>query len=183
MVRLSEGVRLLMISSVEAPIPRVMSLREPQKKMSKSTGSELSRIHLDDTPEEIRKKIRKAVTDSLPGVSYDPQTRHGLRNLLDIHCALSEESVDSVVERFSNKGTREFKEELAELLLEHLRPVQDRLHQLEEDPAYVEQVLARGRDQAREAASRKYQQVWEVVRGGRSERSDTEDKGKKQLEL
>ena len=153
-----------------------MSLREPHKKMSKSQGVDLSRIHLDDSPTDVAKKIRKAVTDSMDGVSYEVDgQRPGLKNLLDIHTALSGQPIPAILERYQSTTTtnattatttattREFKEELAHVVIQHLSPIQERLRMLQADPQYVERILERGAEQARAVASAKYRQVWDVV--------------------
>ena len=159
-----------------------MSLREPHKKMSKSQGVDLSRIHLDDNSTDVAKKIRKAVTDSMDGVSYEVNgQRPGLKNLLDIHTALSGQPIPAILERYQSSSTstttstatnattattREFKEELAHVVVQHLTPIQERLRMLQADPQYVDRILERGAEQARAVASAKYRQVWDVVARG-----------------
>jgi tryptophanyl-tRNA synthetase len=109
---------------------RIMSLRDGTKKMSKSDPSSMSRIDITDSPDTLAKKIRKAKTDTLPGLSYDWQLRPERSNLLEIFSVVSREPVDSIVERYEGKSTVEFKEALTEAVAEFLRPTQQHMREL-----------------------------------------------------
>lgn len=126
--------------------PRVMSLRNPTEKMSKSAPSPASRIDLTDTPDEIRQKIRRAVTDSISEILYNPTERPGVANLLSMYAALSPEltTVDAVVAAYKGSNKETFKTELAEVVIAHLAPIQDTMRRLSEDKGYVDAVLDDG---------------------------------------
>jgi tryptophanyl-tRNA synthetase len=79
-------------------VAKIRSLRNPQAKMSKSEANPLSRIELTDTPDEIAEKIKKAVTDMTSEVTYEPEQRPGVSNLIDIHIAFSGQFAEEVVE-------------------------------------------------------------------------------------
>jgi tryptophanyl-tRNA synthetase len=92
---------------------RIMNLREPTTKMSKSDPSPKSRIDLTDTGSQVRKKIMGATTDSLDGIWYDKSERPGISNLLSIFSAVTDQSVDALVAQYGNYRTGEFKREVA----------------------------------------------------------------------
>jgi tryptophanyl-tRNA synthetase len=132
---------------------RVMALDDPAKKMSKSAGSEASYIALMDPPDAIRRKIRRAVTDSGTEVRPGPD-KPALSNLLEIYRILSVASEEAIVERYAGKGYAEFKADLAEVVVTALTPLQTRVHELEADPAYVLAVLKDGAERAGVIAER-----------------------------
>ena len=123
---------------------RVMSLDDPAKKMSKSAGSENSYIALMDAPDVIRRKIRRAVTDSGTEVRGGPE-KPALTNLLDIYSILSGATVDEIEQRYEGKGYADFKADLAEVVVEALAPIQARIRELEADKSYTLEVLKTGR--------------------------------------
>ena len=125
-----------------------MSLRNPLQKMSKSDNQEMSCINLCDTPDVITKKIQKAVTDCVGEVSYDPEERPGVSNLVAIHAAMSGLSHQDVCRQFEGKQTVDFKRELAELLVERLAPIRKKVEELEADSSYVDSVLKEGAEKA-----------------------------------
>lgn len=130
-----------------------MSLRNPLQKMSKSDNQEASRINLTDSPDDIRKKVRKAVTDSMSRITFEPSDRPGVSNLVSIYSALAELKHEEVCERFEGKETIHLKDELAELLVEKLGPIRERILELESDHSYVNQVLKKGADRAKSIAT------------------------------
>ena len=134
-------------------VQRVMSLRNPLQKMSKSDNQESSRINLTDSPDVIRQKIRKAVTDSTSAVTFEPSERPGVSNLVSIYGALAELNHNEVCERFEGKQTVDLKDELAELLVEKLQPICQRISELEGEPGYIDQVLKDGADKAKSIAT------------------------------
>lgn len=133
-------------------VHRVMSLRNPLQKMSKSDNQEMSRINLSDSPDEISKKIRKAVTDCDSEVTYDPSVRPGVSNLVSIYSAATGLSHDSVVEAFAGRQTVELKDELVQVLVEHLSPVRQELERLDREEGFVKEVVKRGATEATEHA-------------------------------
>ena len=141
-----------------------MSLRNPLQKMSKSDPSDLSRINLTDTPDQIRTKISKAVTDSTGSVTFDPVNRPGVSNLVRIYASLTSWSCAKVCEHFSGRQTVDLKMELGEVLVETLSPVQRRLNELlTNEQGHVEDTLASGRRKARELAAAQLDRVKDVL--------------------
>lgn len=127
---------------------RVMSLRNPLQKMSKSDNQDMSRISLSDTPDEITKKIRRAVTDSIGNITFDPDERPGVSNLVMIYSAVMGVSCEEVCSQFEGRQSVDLKEKLAEILVDTLGPIRERIEQLERDDAYVEEVLRKGAERA-----------------------------------
>jgi tryptophanyl-tRNA synthetase len=130
----------------EAAVPkvgaRVMDLQEPTRKMSKSVSSPLGTVLVLDSPEEIDRKVRKAVTDTETEVRYDPVAKPGVSNLLELLSAATGEDPAALATRYVNYG--QLKADVAEALAELLRPVRARLMELHAEPGYVESVLAEG---------------------------------------
>jgi len=141
---------------------RVMSLDDPEKKMSKSAGSDNSYVAVMDAPDVIRRKIRRAVTDSgseVRGGSDKP----ALTNLLDIYSALAGDSVDEIVARYEGKGYADFKADLGEVAVDALAPIQTRIRALEADKSYTLEVLKTGAERAEAIAARTLAKVRERV--------------------
>jgi tryptophanyl-tRNA synthetase len=143
----------------EAAIPgaaaRVMDLQHPERKMSKSVQSPLGTIGLLDPPEDITRKIRKAVTDTDGEVRYDREAKPGLANLLDLLAAASDRTPTEVATGYTRYG--DLKNDVAEALSELLRPVRERRQALESDPAHVHAVLAVGAAKAHATAAKTYE--------------------------
>jgi tryptophanyl-tRNA synthetase len=141
---------------------RVMSLDDPSKKMSKSDSNPNSAIALLDTPDVIRRKFRRAVTDSGSEVVSAPD-KPALTNLLTIYSLLSDEPIAAVEERYVGKGYGQFKDDLADIVIATLAPIQSRLAELTQNPELARQVLAQGAARARARALPKMDQVRERV--------------------
>lgn len=144
-----------------------MSLKQPHLKMSKSHPDPKSRILLTDTPEEIRQKIKLAMTDSEPGVSYDPDGRPGVSNLLEILSHLDEEgrSPEILARECESLSLRQFKERVSErviLSLTGLKDAYDRIL-LKEGEAYIDYVAEKGAEKARKSAEETMALVREAV--------------------
>jgi tryptophanyl-tRNA synthetase len=139
---------------IPAAAARIMSLRDGSAKMSKSDPSDMSRINLTDDPDTVAAKIRKAKTDAEP-LPDDPALladRAEAKNLVGIYAALIDEPVTAVLARFAGQGFGAFKPALAELLVETLRPISQRITALEGDDTELDRLLAFGAARAREAA-------------------------------
>jgi tryptophanyl-tRNA synthetase len=140
---------------IHGPATRVMSLRDGTKKMSKSEPSDMSRINLTDTADEIADKIRKAKTD--PDVlQADPanlKTRPEAENLVGIYAALSGSTVAQVLAQFDSKGFGAFKPALADLVVSQLSPITARFRALKNDEAHLHGVLKDGASRARAVAA------------------------------
>jgi len=131
---------------------RIMSLRDGKAKMSKSDPSEMSRVHLTDSDDEIAQKIRKARTDPEP-LPDDPQALEGraeAKNLVGIYAAVTGESVEQILARFAGQGFGAFKPALAEVLVGLIAPIRARLDGLRRDPAELDRILAEGAARANE---------------------------------
>ncbi|WP_165486887.1 tryptophan--tRNA ligase [Helicobacter pylori] len=139
---------------------RVMGLDDPKVKMSKSHKGANHAIFLLDEPDVIVKKIKKAATDSIGVIEFD-ETREGVFNLLNIYMLLSDESPEKIEERFKNKGYGDFKKELAEVVIQSLKPIQERYKEISDDE--VKAVLNCGAEKARPLARATYQKAKELM--------------------
>ena len=142
---------------------RVKSLRNPAVKMSKSDADRLSTILLTDSADTIRLKIRKAVSDMTPTISYDPIGRTGISNLVDIASALSGQSVDEVCWSCRQFDTVAFKNFVSDIVIERLRPVSNEITRLLEDTSYLSQVLSEGSRKATDIAASTYADVCRLI--------------------
>jgi len=142
---------------------RVMSLQDPTAKMSKSDPNPMNYITLLDDPDTVRKKVRKAVMDSIQGITYEPETRPGVANLLSIYAALTDETPQAVAERYADKGNAAVKNDLAEVVIEALRPIQQRYQELRAEQGYLEQVLRHGAEQAHERSAPTLQATYKAM--------------------
>ncbi|HXC18808.1 MAG TPA: tryptophan--tRNA ligase [Acidimicrobiales bacterium] len=140
---------------------RVMDLQEPTRKMSKSISSPLGSIYVTDSPDEIDKKIKKAVTDTDGEVRYDWEKKPGISNLLDIYSSFSNEAPTAVAERYTRYG--DLKGDLAALVIESLEPLRTRYDGFMGDPAELRRVVARGAVTASEVAGAVYRRAAHAV--------------------
>jgi len=197
-----------------------MSLRDGNVKMSKSHASDASRINLSDSPDTIAAKIRKAKTDSISSISYEPKTRPDVSNLLYIYAALRRlqevQRTDIYCDKHSNRGDQSnshnnkrgqnsdnvnvnnnnvtnrsednkevlvsstyvreiantefpscskvfFKDQLTQLLIEHVCPIGKEIERLTRDPGYIDSVLASGAENASAIATRTMKEVRDVI--------------------
>ncbi|KAF9116963.1 Tryptophan--tRNA ligase, mitochondrial [Mortierella sp. AM989] len=131
---------------------RVMSLRDPTNKMSKSDPSDQTRINLVDTPNAISSKIKRAVTDGVRGITYDQAERPAVANLVEIYAGMKRVSVEDVVREHADSSTAAFKEALADVLITSLKPIQDEMARLDKEDAYLQSVLDHGAARAAEIA-------------------------------
>ena len=144
---------------------RVMSLRDGNSKMSKSDPSDMSRINLTDSNDEVAQKIRKAKTDPepLPADPAELAERPEARNLVGIYGAVTGESVDEVLARFAGEGFGRFKPALADALVALLEPLRTRLEELRADPAELDRILAAGGERAAALAAPTLAQSYRAV--------------------
>ncbi|WQU16292.1 tryptophan--tRNA ligase [Helicobacter pylori] len=139
---------------------RVMGLDDPKVKMSKSHQGANHAIFLLDEPDIIVRKIKKAATDSMGVIAFD-EKREGVFNLLNIYMLLSNESPENIEERFKNKGYGDFKKELAEVMIQALKPIQERYKEISDDE--VKAILNGGAEKARPLAQMTYQKAKELM--------------------
>jgi tryptophanyl-tRNA synthetase len=141
---------------------RIMSLDNPEKKMSKSTEGAYSNITLLDEPKLIEKKIKRAVTDSENQVRYDPETKPGVSNLLSIYSLLSGKTIAELERQYENAGYGQFKKDLAEVAIHHLQPIQEKFREIRSS-SYLDEVLKKGAEKANGVAEATLRQMKEAM--------------------
>ena len=136
----------------------IKSLQDPAKKMSKSDENPNASIFLLDDPDTVTKKIKRAVTDSGTTIEFD-ESRPAITNLLSIYQLLTSKAPDECVAHFEGKGYGHFKTELAEVVVEFLRPFQDRVHYFDDET--LQNILKAGAEKARSIAGETLKAVYE----------------------
>ena len=142
---------------------RIRSLKDPTKKMSKSDINQKSCLYILDDPDTIRLKIRRALTDFTSEVTYDPDNRPGVSNLLCIHSRITGQDAQTICEEVRGKDTGEYKLLLAEVVIEHFKPIRERTNYLLENKDHLQAVLEKGSQSAREIAQVTLQKAYEAV--------------------
>jgi tryptophanyl-tRNA synthetase len=144
---------------------RIMSLQDPTKKMSKSDDNPKGVVSIIDTPKQISKKIKGAVTDSDPNaqVIYDPENKEGLANLMVIYSVLSGQSFTQIEKDFEGKMYGHFKVALSDLVCETFRPVQEHYQQLMGDTSELESIMKKNAERAREVANQTLTKVYQSI--------------------
>lgn len=132
---------------------RVMSLTDGTKKMSKSDPTEMSRINLLDSPDEISKKIKRCKTDPIRGLEFDNPERPECHNLLSLYMLMSGLSKTEVIDQCSDMGWGQFKPLLTETIIDHLSPIQEKYNSIINDPDYLNQILKEGKVKAETVAN------------------------------
>lgn len=130
-----------------------MSLVDPEKKMSKSDPNQNSFISMLDDESVILKKIKRATTDSDGVVAYDKEKKPGISNLLTIYSQLTGESISSLVEKYEGKGYGDFKQGVAEAIINTLKPIQDRYKEYVES-SELDDILDKGAEKANFVANK-----------------------------
>lgn len=150
----------------EACIPkvaaRVMSLSEPEKKMSKSSPNENSFVLVMDKPEAIMRKFKRAITDSEGGIYRSPE-KPGVTNLIEIYSAVTGMTPEAVENEFNGKGYGVFKPAVGEAVVEALRPIREETERLLGDKGYLETLYRQGAEKAAELANRTLRKVHKKV--------------------
>lgn len=159
------GETLRLPIAMISPAKRVMSLRDPLSKMSKSNADPRSRILVTDTEEEIKAKIKAAVTDSISGVEYRPGKRPGVSNLVEIahHVSPGSLSCEQIAQDVTQHSMRVFKEHVANLVSHHLKPIRESYAELISSPKRLNDAIERGTQKARESATSTMSQVKEAL--------------------
>lgn len=137
---------------------KIMSLTEPAKKMSKSDKPE-SRIGLFDTPEQIKKKVGSATTDSGKEIKFNPQEKPGISNLLVIYSLFSGKSIKNLEKEFTGQNYQPFKQKLADLLIEKLEPFRKKKAEFDKNPALLNRILLEGAEKAKALAQKTIKKV------------------------
>ncbi|MBU7591029.1 tryptophan--tRNA ligase [Metabacillus halosaccharovorans] len=145
---------------------RIMSLVDPTKKMSKSDTNQKAFITLLDDPKQIEKKIKSAVTDSEGIVKYDKENKPGISNLLSIYSILTNEPIEQIEAKYEGKGYGDFKTDVAEVVVNALKPIQEKYYQLMESDE-LDQILDKGAEKANAVASRTLKKMENAMGLGR----------------
>ena len=150
---------------IQKEFSRIMSLKDGSKKMSKSELSDLSRINLTDNKDQIINKIKKAKTDPLPMPQdiKELDERLEAKNLLGIYSSLTNSTLQNSVKNFSGKNFSEFKEHLAEELVNKIEPISNEIKKLLGDKSYLDKILLDGVEKANLIASKKIERIKEIV--------------------
>ena len=138
---------------------RIMGLQNPEAKMSKSSTNPNDVIFLEDEPEEIMKKFKKAVTDSEGIVKYNPETKPGISNLIEIYSVVTGKTKEEIEKEFEGQGYGAFKEAVGKAVVEKLEPVQKRYKELQENPEYLEAIYKKGAEEASKIANATIEEV------------------------
>ncbi len=150
---------------IQRNFSRIMSLKDGTKKMSKSDPSDLSRINLTDTKDQIINKIKKAKTDTIPM----PSAKEGLKkrpeveNLLGIFSSLSNQNLEKSIDEFSGKNFSDFKAILAEKVAEKISPISKEIVNLLKNKDYIDKVLMEGAEKANIQASKKVKEIKKII--------------------
>ena len=140
-----------------------MGLQDPTSKMSKSSTIPNDSIFLNDEPDVILKKFKKAVTDSENIVRYEKQEKPGISNLISIYSAITGKSKENIEKEFEGKGYGDFKVAVAECVIEELKPLQNKYNELKNNPDYLEKLYINGAERAKKIAKATLKDVYEKV--------------------
>lgn len=142
---------------------RIMGLQNPEAKMSKSSSNPNDVIFLEDEPEVIMKKFKKAVTDSEGIVRYDKANKPGISNLIEIYSVVTGKAKEDVEKEFEGQGYGVFKEAVGKAVVEKLAPIQAKYKELIENPQYLEEIYKKGAERASQIANETIKEVKEKV--------------------
>jgi tryptophanyl-tRNA synthetase len=150
---------------IQKEFSRIMSLKNGLKKMSKSELSDLSRINLTDTKDEIINKIKKAKTDPLPLPSNikELEKRPEARNLIGIYSSLSGLTQEETIKKFAEKNFSEFKDNLSQLIVDKIEPISIEIKKLLNEKSYLDKILLDGSKKANFQASNKVKKIHEII--------------------
>jgi tryptophanyl-tRNA synthetase len=142
-----------------------MSLKQPNLKMSKSHEDPRSRILLTDSDDSIKDKIKRALTDSIDGISYDPETRPGVSNLIMLLQHVNSSAISPVEIALSLDGMsmREFKNYVADAIIATIRPIRERYFEIMGKEEWLDDVAANGAQRARENGCRTRDEVFKAI--------------------
>jgi tryptophanyl-tRNA synthetase len=142
---------------------KIMSLQEPTKKMSKSDPNENAVLFLTDSPEDIRRKIRRAITDSGRKIRYDEKQRPGISNLIVLYHVATGKSIPEIEQEFEGAGYADLKAALSDALIEFLRPIREEYERLQNARDYLMSLLLQGAEKARQRAQQTLQLVYDRI--------------------
>ena len=141
---------------------KIMNLQEPTKKMSKSADNPNSFILIMDPPDVIRKKISRAVTDSIGIINYNDD-QPGVKNLLNIISAIKDISPADLVESYKGKGYADLKKDAADAIIEELEPIQKKVNELLNDKTYLESIYKSGAEKASYVANKTLRKMMKKI--------------------
>ena len=142
---------------------KICGLQDPTRKMSKSDRVDTGTILLEDDADTIRKKVKRAVTDSENTIRYDVESKPGVSNLLTIYATLKKITIESAEEQFKDANYGTLKSEVAETIISVLEPVQKKYFKLLEDKGKLDEILKKGREKAEKKASAKMREVYDKL--------------------
>jgi len=140
---------------------RVKNLQEPERLMSTTRGAPQGVVRMIDEPDVVRKKFKTAVTDSGTDVRHEPEEKAGVSNLIEIMAVATGTSIGDIESQFDGQGYGQFKEAVAEAVVELLVPIQERYRELRADEAELSRLLAVGAEKAREASAPTLESMYE----------------------
>lgn len=151
-------------ATVLSPHKKILSLRDSTKKMSKSDPDQTSCVYVTDTAEEIKTKLKRALTDSVQGeITWDPEQRPAVANLLSIAAGLQDMEAPDFLAKHPMKNHKELKDTVADCLIESLSPIREEYNRLVSDQAYLESLANHGRDIAHERTSGTLEKAYRAV--------------------
>ena len=150
---------------IDKNISRIMSLKNGEQKMSKSDPSDYSRISLTDSADQIEKKIKKAKTADtpMPDNNEDVSKLLEVNNLLNIFSGFSEIDKSELIEKYKGQNFSNFKNNLAEVIIEHIKPISKEIDKLMSDKAYLNQIISSGAEKASDKANVTIKEVYDIV--------------------
>lgn len=161
--RYGEGVFKLPDAYIAKMGARIMSLQDPEKKMSKSDENDKNFVRVIDDPKQVEKKIKSATTDSGTEIKFDAEAKAGLSNLMTIYSVLSGKTIPEIEKLYEGKMYGHLKVDLAQLVVQTLSPIRDRYLELMKNQDYLEQVMKKGAEKARVRATRTLKNVYETT--------------------
>jgi len=142
---------------------RIMGLQNPESKMSKSAPDLMDKVLLTDTPDDIRKKLKKAVTDSENCVKFDKVNKPGVSNLMTIYGIIKNMSMEDIEKEFVGHGYGDFKSAVAEAIVSRLEPIQNRYNELLSNPEMLMEIVRKGDRKAEERANKMIKEVYKKI--------------------
>ena len=145
---------------------RVMSLKDGKKKMSKSDPSDQSRINLTDSEDQIRKKVQKAKTDSMPfpESKNDLENRPEIENLINIYSAIGEHPSEKIMQDYKGKDFKNFKQDLCDLLISKISKISLEIKKLLSDQSYLNSILSDGAKEANELSEKNMNEIKKIIK-------------------
>ena len=142
---------------------RIMSLANPEAKMSKSENEDAGRITLMDSPEQIMRVFKRAITDCDAEVRFDPEHKKGISNLMTIYSASTGKTFPEIEAEFAGRGYGDFKKTVGEAVVELLRPIREEATRILADKAYLQTVMRDGAEKASYVAEKTLRKVYKKV--------------------